>query len=121
MDASEYIRSEWDVLRKSTVVKGLVAMEVGAIALFVEEVLNGHQAITLDALSHWLLVQACLVIAFLFRHAWAGIEAQLDGKLPPEVVRRIEQKVQDRAVAALAEKHPEAAATLTAAFEEKEA
>lgn len=110
MDPAAVIKSEWDVLRKSNTVRGLIAMEVAAVTLFVQQVISGQQPITLDALKGWLLLQGALVLAFLFRHAFAGVEVQLAGEVPPEIVQAIEAGAEAKVVSVLqAGGHAEAA------------
>lgn len=112
-----YVRSEWEILKKSKTVKGLITMEALAVGTFVEQVIGGEQALTFDALKGWIVLQGALIVAFLLRQAFAGIEAQLDGRIPPAIVQHIEAKVQDKAVEALVDRgHVAAANTLAQAF-----
>lgn len=96
--------TEWQILGASDTVKGLVAMECAAAGLFLEQVLDGKVELSLASLKGWLLVQAGLILAFLFRKAWAGVEVQLHAAKVPvsdEQVRRIEAAAQARVLAKL--------------------
>ncbi len=62
-----YARTEWEILKNSKTVKGLIAMEAAAIGVFVEQVFSGDQKITIAALQGWFCVQAALIVAFLLR------------------------------------------------------
>lgn len=116
MDPKEFVRKEWEVLKASRTFRTLVAMEVGAVSLFVEQVVDGKVELSLDSLKGWVALQVALVVAFLLRQALAGVEAQLEGKVPPEILRRIEERVGARAMATLGKSHPEAAAKLREAL-----
>lgn len=118
-DPRPFLLTEWQVLRKSDTVKGLVAMESLAIAAFVEQVLSGEQEISIKALRGWAVLQGALILVFLLRKAQAGIEVQLAGAVPAEIVKGIEKKAEARAVAAIDASHPEAAAALKTALEQQ--
>lgn len=114
------IRSEWDILKNSNVVRGLVAMETTAVVAFIDQAMDGEIPFTFDGLKGWMIAQAALILVLLIRHAIAGIEKQLDGKVPDVVVKAIEAKVQEKALAAIAENHPGAAVVLAKAFDAPE-
>lgn len=105
----QFIKDEWQQFKSSKTVKAIVAIETGAILLFIQGVMAGTQPLTLDAIKGWLVVQAGLVLAMCWRHTQAGIEVKLDGVVPVDVVKNAEAAAQVALLKKLESKSPELA------------
>lgn len=115
-DPKAFAYAELQALLRSKTFKAVVGMEALAVMAFVNGVVDGTQHLGLHDLQGWLAFQAAAIVVLLMRHTWAGVEVKLDGMVDPKVLQKAEDAFQDRALAALRDKHPEAAATLQAAF-----
>lgn len=117
MDVKEMLQSEWEAVRASKTFKAVVAMETGAVVVFVRSVLDGTQEMSIPALKGWLLFQMIMIIVVLLRHTLAGIEAKVEAVLGPTFVAAIEKSIKDRAIKELEAKgHMEAAQDLSVAL-----
>ncbi len=77
-EIDDLLLAEWQQFKESKTVKAVVAIETGAIIIFIQGVMAGTQPLTLEAIKGWLVVQAGLILALCFRHTQAGIETKLD-------------------------------------------
>jgi len=112
-DAETWAQAHWDALKKSNTVKALVTLESGAVMLFIRNVISGTQELDFDSLKLWLLLQAGIVLAFLFRHALVGIELKLNGSIDPQVVETIVGETKADILSTIAKKNPELAKIVT--------
>ncbi len=119
-DPKAFALAELTALKQSKTFKAVVGMEFLAIMGFVNGVVDGSQHLGFQDLKGWLAFQAAAIVVLLMRHTWAGIESKLDGHVDPKVIQAAEDKFQAKALAAIKDKHPEAAATLQLAFDKPE-
>lgn len=110
--------AEWNEIKGSKMVKAVIATMIASLTSLVLEAMQGQIKSVTDLKVH-VVIQLGGLAAIFARHTLAGIEAKLNF-LGPDVAATAAKAAEDKALAILAIKHPEAAATLKAELNKPE-